>query len=85
MADGAALEEDLRNRVWEVRHEITETAVDAWDTIAHRRAQARLMLLAESDSLRRAERTLTRRGGGPWPCRQTPPRGRSHRPVLDCP
>lgn len=62
LAEVAALEEDFRNRVWEVRNKISETAVDDWDTIAHRRARASLLILAESESLRTAERTLTSAG-----------------------
>src|SRR3984957_1229582 len=43
-----ALEEDLRNRIWEERHKIATGVVTAWDLGAQRLAQARLRIIRVS-------------------------------------
>src|ERR1700722_3404739 len=59
-----ALEEDLRNRIWEERHKIATGVVTAWDLGAQRLAQARLRILCRDPALLAALEALRQAGKG---------------------
>ena len=57
-----ALSEDFRNRVWEERHGLSDTAVAQWDLGAYRLAEAQVMVLLDSGEDRAVAEELRRRG-----------------------
>ena len=66
-----ALSEDFRNRVWEERNQLSDTAVADWDLRAYRLAEAQVMVLLSDPQDRAAAEALRRRGSDLGRCWRT--------------
>ena len=86
-----ALSEDYRNRIWEERNALSETAVADWDLPAYRLAQARLKILCTSEPVLASVTNLQQTGialGREWRLSRTDGPAvetawKAHRKALD--